>query len=142
MNAEVALKVSSNTIPEALVARLASSSPDSILSVDWRDQAIPHFFANYILPPVNGRPGHFEFLPQLYRSEHDSPCFTQAMLAISTAYICNVRGDRSLAAEARKYYGRALVALRAALSDRDELMKPTTLAAVMLLSRFEVSRDK
>ena len=106
----------------------------------WEQLAVPFFFANHTILAARGRPGHLDFIPELYgKSGPSGECFEQALLAVSAGYLARCRHEAVLNAKAMLSYGKALSSLRLALSDEKSTQQDGTITAMLLLSRFEVS---
>lgn len=121
-----------------LVFRSMQISPP--MEQSWEQLAIPFFFANHTIPAARGRPGHLDFIPELYKDSGSSEdCFQQALLAVSAGHLARSRHDAVLNEIARLSYGRALSSLRLALSDERSAQQNDIVTAMLLLSRFEVS---
>jgi hypothetical protein len=106
----------------------------------WEALAIPFFFANHIIPAASGRPGHLDFIPDLYgKPGSNRRCFDEALLAVSAGHYARYRHDAALNREAMLAYGKALSSLRLALSDDKYAQQNGTVIAMLLLSRLEVS---
>jgi hypothetical protein len=106
----------------------------------WEELAIPFFFANHTIPAASGRPGHLDFIPDLYgKPGSHGRCFDEALLAVSAGHFARYRHDAALEMEAMLAYGKALSSLRLALSDDKSAQQNGTVVAMLLLSRLEVS---
>jgi hypothetical protein len=101
---------------------------------------MPFFLHNSTVPAAHGRPGNLDFLPELYeKSGSDGQCFNEALLAVSTGSLARSRHDDGLNRKAMIVYSKALASLRIALSNDELTQQNTTIAAILLLSRFEVT---
>ena len=106
----------------------------------WEQLVIPFFFANHTIAAARGRPGHLDFIPELYgKSGSSGDCFQEALLAVSAGHLARYRHDAVLNERARLLYGKALSSLRLALSDERSAQQNGIVTAMLLLSRFEVS---
>jgi hypothetical protein len=106
----------------------------------WKKLAIPFFFANHTIPAARGRPGHLDFIPDLYgKPGSNGRCFHEALLAVSASHFARYRHDAVLHREAMLAYGKALSSLRLALSDDKLAQQNGTVIAMLLPSRLEVS---
>ncbi|KAI9923944.1 hypothetical protein ASPWEDRAFT_170420 [Aspergillus wentii DTO 134E9] len=109
--------------------------PYSLSSLE--QQALGFFCHQHILPAEEGIPsGHLSHLPELYVQRWHSDCFQNAMLSVSYLTLFNSTGFKPLYIGARKYYGKAMVALRDALRCPVAVLEDATLASALVLSMF------
>lgn len=113
--------------------------PYSLSSLE--QQALGFFCHQHILPAEEGIPsGHLSHLPELYVQRWHSDCFQNAMLSVSYLTLFNSTGFKPLYIGARKYYGKAMVALRDALRCPVAVLEDATLASALMLSMFVVCK--
>ncbi|KAE8382006.1 Zn(II)2Cys6 transcription factor [Aspergillus bertholletiae] len=118
--------------------RQSSSSPTILptLTFSVNDQASGFIFAHYVRNAKHTR-GHLDFLPTLMRTD-TSPAVTASISALGLASLANIHRSPELMVAARHEYSAALSATSAALRDRECARSDSTLAAVELLSMYEV----
>ncbi|OGM45036.1 Zn(II)2Cys6 transcription factor [Aspergillus bombycis] len=106
------------------------------LTFSVNDQASGFIFSHYVR---NGRHtrGHFDFLPALIRTD-TSPAVTACISALGLASLANIHMSPELMSAARREYSAALSATGVALRDRECARSDSTLAAVELLSLYEI----
>lgn len=113
------------------------------LSSDWDDIAMCRFFADYVIETddLHCSPGFLDKLPQLYNAFHKSDSVLNlALSAVSLSNYSYHVNSGDLQNQARRSYGRGLVALNRSLSQG----LPTSdhvLAGVIILNMYEVCRE-
>jgi hypothetical protein len=123
----------------AVVSRRATSLPASISTV-WFQSAVSYFFHNYVLTPTNGFPGYYHFLPRLYETNPEAGYFRNSVEAIALATFARSKNMSPFYfRRSRQSYGLAVSQLRTALNNASETYSSATLAAVVLLWKFDVS---
>lgn len=115
------------------------SSPTLFPSVTFsvNDQASGFIFSHYVRNAKNTR-GHLDFLPTVIR-EDTSPAVKACISALGLASLANIHMSPELMSAARHEYSAALSATSVALRDRECARSDSTLAAVELLSLYEVA---
>lgn len=113
------------------------ASPGSVGSTDL--QGVEYFFHNFVIHPSNSDAcGWLSSLPQLYSTAPDGSCLKLAVQAASLAYAGPNLATQTDLSEARKYHGKALLALREALLNHQKVLEDSTLCTVMVLVVYEV----
>jgi hypothetical protein len=117
-----------------------STSPKLYIkpATNWEQYAVARFMTHFVEPPSpDGMPGYLEILPQVFRQS--CPSSWEALLAASLAHLANISGIQQLQHESKVHYCRALRSLRAVLDDLASATADSTLVAILLLQKFEVS---
>ncbi|KOC18575.1 Zn(II)2Cys6 transcription factor [Aspergillus flavus AF70] len=114
------------------------SSPTLFPSLTFsvNDQASGFIFSHYVRNAKNTR-GHLDFLPTVIR-EDTSPAVKACISALGLASLANIHMSPELMSAARHEYSAALSATSVALRDRECARSDSTLAAVELLSLYEI----
>lgn len=108
----------------------------------WEEESLCYFVQQHVIPASSdvSLPGHLDFLPSLYINSADDSCIRPAIQATAYLSLSNLSKSSSLQIRARGAYLAALNAVNRAIHSADSV-KDETLAAVMLLSLFEVSSE-
>ncbi|KAF7592262.1 hypothetical protein BBP40_000464 [Aspergillus hancockii] len=116
----------------------ATAAPATLQSISFpvNDQAAGFVFSHYVRSSKYSR-GHLDFLPNLLKTD-TSPAIAAALTAVGLASLANIHMSRDLMIAARHEYSTALTATSAALRDEVCAQSDSTLAAVELLSMFEI----
>jgi hypothetical protein len=118
-------------------ARMVQGIPRYFSPMDWRDDAITRFFRDYALD--SGVVLHATTVLQtIYASSDTSPCFREALRAVSFASQANQLSVPFMAAEASTWYGKSLSSLARVLQDPVESLRDSTLATPYLVGWYEV----
>ncbi|KAB8259766.1 hypothetical protein BDV32DRAFT_150185 [Aspergillus pseudonomiae] len=114
------------------------SSPTILPSLTFpvNDQASGFIFSHYVRNAKHTR-GHLDFLSTLVRTD-TSPAVTACISALGLASLANIHMSPELMSAARHEYSAALSATSVALRDPECARSDSTLAAVELLSLYEV----
>lgn len=138
MNASVAARVGAPTTtgPASIVS--ASFKLNIRPAINWEQYAVARFMTHFVEPASpDGMPGYLEILPQVFLQ--GCPSSWEALLAASMAHLANVSGMQQLQRESKVHYCCALRSLRAVLDDLASATTDSTLVAILLLQKFEVS---
>ena len=109
------------------------------LSTPIDQQAACFFLSNYVLIPEEGTMrGYLDFLLPLLKRPKPDPSFILAFSAVGLAALGNRPNSKSLLPKAESLYVRALKQINLALQNPTKSTDDSTLAAVLLLSVFEV----
>ncbi len=116
-----------------------SSLPFS-LQTSVEDQAACFFLSNYVLSPTKGPDrGVWTFLvPLLNQPDVKHSPLPMAFAATSMAALAGRPSSRQLLPSAHGYYSRALKEIKLALQDKRRSLLDSSIAAVVLLSFYEV----
>ncbi|KAE8143596.1 hypothetical protein BDV38DRAFT_231710 [Aspergillus pseudotamarii] len=106
------------------------------LTFSVNDQASGFIFSHYVRNAKHTR-GHLDFLPTLFRQD-TSPAVRAGISALGLASLANIHMSPELMSAARHEYSAALSATSIALRDRECAQSDSTLAAVELLSLYEI----
>ncbi|KAE8392590.1 Zn(II)2Cys6 transcription factor [Aspergillus alliaceus] len=106
------------------------------LTFSVNDQATGFVFSHYVRSAKHTR-GHLDFLPSLLQTD-TSPAVTACMSAVGLASLANIHMSPELMLAARQEYSVALAETSAALRDQEVATSDSTLAAVELLSMYEI----
>ena len=110
------------------------------LSIPIDQQATCFFLSNYVLVPEEGiLSGYLDFLVRLLKRPRLDPSFIAAFAAVAFAALGTRPNSKALAPKADYFYVKALKEINVALQDSTRSMDDATLAAIILLSIFEVS---
>ena len=109
------------------------------ISIDWTDQSICLFIAEYVAPSdaLQTTRGFFEYLPTMY-STSSSVHLIKAVEATSLAHLANTSSIDRLKGLARRAYGQALLDLAAAMNSKVRATSDETLATLSILAIYEV----
>jgi hypothetical protein len=111
-------------------------SPQISTPID--QQAACFFLANYVLLPEQGTMrGYFDFILPLLQDKPD-PCLFAAFSAVSMASLGTRPNSKALLPQADLCYVKALIKINSTLRDPKTASSDSALAAVLLLSFFEV----
>lgn len=113
---------------------------NSTIQVSWEDESICYFIDQHVLPSSEHSPvlGHLDFIPSLYIGSAADSCIRPAVQAVSYLSLFQFSKSSSLYAKAYVAHLAALRSLNQALRVPESTKQNETLAAVMLLSLFEV----
>jgi hypothetical protein len=112
------------------------------LSTPIDQQASCFFMANFVLLPVQDCPrGYLDFLIPLLKKEQPKSPLSLAFSAVGLACLGNRRNSKALLTTADSIYMRALNKINVALRDPVLVLEDSLLAAVLLLSLFEVQTN-
>ena len=117
-----------------------SRSPPPLIAIDWEQQAVNFFLYSMVIPKTAIRPlgGYLDFLPAFCADSNRSTCFNNALYAVAFQSISPRTTMRQHALRARLYHTKALSAVQSALNNPIEVRKDETLAALLLLERYQV----
>ena len=111
---------------------------------DWYGQSVCMFMQDYVISSDQSPTGigYLHGLPDLWvKNEEVSPA-RQAISAVALTSLAHRSSSLDyLLPQARRQYGRALKLLAQALSNPEEWKKDGTLATVLCLSVYEVSKS-
>jgi hypothetical protein len=111
---------------------------------DLDARAIDRFFLDWILYPGNDgiAPGLMHDLPAMYSGASSGSLLWHAVRALAFADIAQGQSQqgRSYSIKARQSYGAALVAMRKTIGEAGRFNQDSTLAALLLVDAFEVSK--
>lgn len=129
-------EVANKSVQQAPCALKPESLTLPCLSTPVTDRAIAFMFRHYVgtAQADSTTRGQLRFLHAL--PVESAPALMASIHAVGLAALANIHQSSRLMIAARKEYGRALRATGAAL--RDAYMDDSTLAAVALLSMYEV----
>ncbi|KAE8353086.1 hypothetical protein BDV28DRAFT_148396 [Aspergillus coremiiformis] len=115
-----------------------SSSPALVrsLACSMNDHATGFVLAHYVRRAKHTR-GNLDFLPSLLQA-NTSPAVISSLSAVGLASLANIHMSPDLMLAARREYSAALAATSAALRNRAFVTGDSTLAAVELLSMYEL----
>jgi Fungal specific transcription factor domain len=126
-------------IAEPGIHSLTPSLSYSLLSTNWEQQAIAHFFYHYVSYPKNGGQGYLKFLPDLYTKNPDNEYLKHSLLAASMANLGNISCMQQFQINSLRHYGHALQAVSRALqSPLEEAKIDLLLTAIVLFQKYEV----
>lgn len=114
------------------------------LTTPVEQQATCHLLADYILisDSPGGKRGHFKFVYKILTRPHGpTKCLLFAFKALSFVALSSRPGASHLMVEAESYYARALREVNRAIQDPLQVKNDNTLAAVLLLAFYEVSKS-
>ena len=110
------------------------------LSTPIDQQAACFFLSNFVLIPEEGTMrGYLDFLIPLLKKPKPDPSFILAFTAVGFAALGGRPNSKSLLPKADFFYVKALKQINVALQNPKKSTDDATLAAVLLLSVFEVS---
>lgn len=131
------------------IADLSAPRPDKIgqhasilqhLSTPIDQQAACFFLSNFVLIPEEGTMrGYLDFLIPLLKKPKPDQTFVLAFAAVGFAALGSRPNSKSLLPKADAFYVKALKQINLALQNPKNSTDDATLAAVLLLSVFEVS---
>ncbi|KAJ5811308.1 hypothetical protein N7474_007609 [Penicillium riverlandense] len=129
---------SEEVVVKARPRHSVASRPSKLSSAD---QAIPtngrrRISSHITLAPAEARV-YFRFYPGVLRKD-PSPALQASIKAVGLASMSRVRMSQDLICSARQEYSAALLATNSALQDPTQAKSDSTLAAVVLLSTYEV----
>jgi hypothetical protein len=131
--------VEDRDVAEPGIQSLTPSLSYSLLSTDWEQQAITHFFYHYVSYPKNGGQGYLKFLPDLYTKNSDNEYLKNSLLAVSMATLGNISCMQQLQINSLRHYGHALQAVSRALqSPLEEAKINLLLTTIVLFQKYEV----
>lgn len=108
------------------------------ISTPIDQQATCFFLANFVLLPAqHTMRGYFDFILPLLKGKPD-PSLSMAFTAVATASLGTRPNSKALLPQADLCYVKALTKITATLRDARTASSDSTLAAVLLLSFFEV----
>lgn len=154
MNAQLAVKAGrarTFTTASSLKSRPCGSPPTQPfyssltihqLAPDWEELATAYFFKNYVLLPNQCRRGYFDFLPGLFEQSGHDLALKHAVLAVSGSSFANAHRFIEGKIKAQKHYGLALRAIHRNLNEVESAKTDCSLASIVLLQLFDVSRRK
>lgn len=152
---EEGLRIDGSAVPDAEdsetpLSASSTSSFDSIhtdyittLATPIEQQATCYLLANYVLvsDTVSIRRGYYKFAYKiLARPQRPSKCLLSAFKAVSFVALASRPGASHLVIEAESHYSKALREVNKAIQDPAQVKNDDTLAAVLLLAFYEVSR--
>jgi hypothetical protein len=114
--------------------------PLPALAIPVDEQAPCYFMSNYVITPRHAGRGYFEFLVPLLQTENAESPIALAFSAVALASMAGRpagRGTRWFA-DSCLQYTRALKAVNVALQNPVQQKADSTLAAIVMLSFFEV----
>jgi len=115
-----------------------SRSISAQMSTPIDQQAACFFLANFVLLPEQGTMrGYFDFILPLLKDKPD-PCLSAAFSAVSMASFSTRPNSNALLPQADLCYVKALTKINLTLRDPRTASSDSALAAVLLLSVFEV----
>lgn len=133
-----------------LSASSTSSFDDSSIHGDFltslvtplEQQATCYLLADYVLisDSPDGRKGYYKFVYKILTRPRPAKCLLSAFKAVSFVALASKPGASYLAIEAESHYSKALREVNKAIQDPDQVKSDDTLAAVLLLAFYEVSR--
>ena len=107
-------------------------------SFSLEDQAVCHFFTNYVYNKSTTRRGHFEFLPGIFaKNDPDSPV-VEIMTSLGMSGLSNVQRAPEAKAISTQKYAAALRGVNTLLRDPERATEDETLITVLLLGLYEV----
>lgn len=110
------------------------------LSTPIDQQAACFFLSNYVLVPEEGTMrGYLDFLVPILKRPKPDQSFILAFTAVGLAALGTRPNSKTLLPKADYFYVKALKQINVALQDSKRSMDDATLAAILLLSVFEVS---
>lgn len=106
------------------------------------EQAPCYFVSSYVVGTEHAARGHFDFLLPMMKNESPDSHLSIAFSAVSMASLANRPNSRSrrLYNQAVYQYARALKATNLALQDPALQKSDQTLASILMLGFYEVSR--
>lgn len=109
------------------------------MSNDWTDPALCHFLSDYVVEAneVKVSPGYLNHLQKLYVEGSDD-IIAHAISAVSLASFSNQFRSEDLLTRSRESYSKALLLVKRALSNPQQITKDGTLAGVFFLNMYEV----
>lgn len=126
------------TINSASHLRNSFSQPRNLTTID--QQAVCYFLANFVLVPGHGiTRGYLDFLIPLLTKSKQQQVLYVAFSSVALAALGTKPNSRTLLPKANILYVKALKQISITLQDPKLAMDDSTLAAVLLLSVFEVS---
>ena len=108
------------------------------MSTNWKDIAVPRFFADYVIKSRVMFRGDLSFLPGLCASSELHAPLREALDAVAWLSLSNQLGIEWLTFEACRSYFHAVEMMAKLLEDPDRARDDTTLAANYLFGLFEV----
>lgn len=109
------------------------------MTTNWKDVAVPRYFADYIVRCSVDDITDLSFIPQLCHNLDSRHSFREALDAVALRSLANQVGSSWLSIEATKSYGRALRSFTSVLQNIEEAQRDTTLATIYLFTFYEVS---
>ncbi|MCJ1250705.1 hypothetical protein MMC30_007933 [Trapelia coarctata] len=109
------------------------------MSIDWTDQSIALFFAEYVASPdlLRSTWGFYEYLPAMY-SASSSIHLKKAVEAVALVHMANTSSIDRLTYLARRAYGKSLTDMATAMRSKPRATADETLAALSLLATYEI----
>jgi hypothetical protein len=104
------------------------------------EQAICHFFYNFVAPACDGQYGYFDSLPALCQQYSDTPYLRDALSAVSIANFAKHGNMEQLSFIASMCYGKTLSSFIPVLSNEAEAKTDKVLATSVLIALYEVSK--
>lgn len=109
------------------------------MSTNWREIAVPRFFADYVFESAFCLQSGLSFLPELCgRTDLRAP-LREALNAVACLSLSNQLGINWLKTEACRYYFHAVEVMAKLCRDPDEVRQDDALATNYLFGMFEVS---
>lgn len=117
-------------------------APSFALSVSVQEQALLYFLSSFIIIPKMGTiRGYLDFLvPMLQSDRYTGSTLSLCVGAVSMAAFGTRPGSKFVRPYAARQYSRALQYLNSNLRNVVEALEDETLASVILMALFEVSR--
>jgi hypothetical protein len=113
------------------------------LSIPVDQQASCYFLSNFVLGPGNSLSSRYlDFLVPLLKNSHANSALNLTFSAVSCAALGFRQNNRNLLPQIDAHYLKALKAINIALKDPVLMKDDATLAAIVLLSNFEVSQPQ
>ena len=115
------------------------------MTTDWRVQAIPMFFHDYIIDSRESQldMGFFDVLPRMFSAASETSALSQAVSAVALTSFAHRSRIDPLMSQARKAYGKALRSVISIIGKHPDPGDPTIgsdfmLATILLLACYEV----
>jgi hypothetical protein len=127
---------------KSVVVRLRDRSKAHLypsVSTNWDELALCRFFSDYVLEAneVAVSPGYLNNLPKLY-GDATNEIMAHSIKAVSLASFSTQARSDELLVTARKSYGQALLLVKRALSNSNQVTSDASLAGVFFLNMYEV----
>lgn len=116
-----------------------SSSIQPHLTTNWKEVAVPRFFADYMYEFESVQIGTLQFLPEVLKTDSTRNYSLEALQAVALVSMANQLKLDSLLLDSRYAYGRAISGLAKALFSQEETKSDAVYATTYLLGFYEVT---
>lgn len=100
--------------------------------------SISYFVTNYICNASDHSNGYLAYFPEVYRHDGVSIALMTSTRACGLVNLATANKSPQVMFEARKEYAKALRSINFALRDPVEVLKDSTLLAILLVSMYEM----